>query len=46
MSSTLTAMLKRNLFFVCFIDFKKAFHKISPSILWQKLTHYGIEVNS
>ena len=38
-----TINVKKKPLFVCFMDFKKAFDKVSHLILWQKLIHHGIE---
>ena len=37
-----TINVKKISLYVCFIDFKKAFDKVSHVLLWQKLVNYGI----
>ena len=41
--STILLMLKRNPLYVCFVDFKKAFDKVSHALFWQKLVNYSID---
>ena len=38
-----TINVKKKPLYVCFIDFKKAFDKVSHALLWQKLVNYGID---
>ena len=35
--------VKNKRLYVCFVDFRKAFDKVSHSVLWAKLLKYGIE---
>ena len=37
-----TINVKKKPLYVCFIDFKKAFDKVSHALLWQKLVNCGI----
>ena len=37
--------VERKELFLCFVDFRKAFNKVSHSILWMKLFKYGINGN-
>ena len=37
-----TVNVKKKPLYVCFVDFKKAFDKVSHSLLWQKLVNYSI----
>ena len=38
-----TINVKKKPLYVCFVDFKKAFDKVSHVLLWQKLASYGID---
>ena len=38
-----TVNVKKKPLYVCFVDFKKAFDKVSHALLWQKLVNYGID---
>ena len=38
-----TINVKKKPFYVCFVDFKKAFDEVSHVLLWQKLANYGID---
>ena len=38
-----TINVKKKPLYVCFIDFKKDFDKVSYALLWQKLVNYGID---
>ena len=38
-----TINVKKKPLHVCFVDFKKAFDKVSHVLLWQKLANYGID---
>ena len=35
--------VKNKKLYLCFVDFRKAFDKVSHSVLWTKLLKYGIE---
>ena len=35
--------VKNKTFYLCFVNFRKAFDKVSHSVLWTKLLKYGIE---
>ena len=37
--------VRKKPFYVCFVDFKKAFDMVSHHILWCKLIRYGIEIS-
>ena len=38
-----TINVKKKSVYVCFIDFKKAFDKVSHALFWQKLMNYGTD---